>query len=51
MTAEPPVNLLEAAVAPDGMRLGTFANRDIAAEELYLSVPTSLIMDVDSATK
>ena len=33
------------------MRVGTVAVRDIAAEELYLSVPLALIMDVESAFK
>ncbi len=39
------------AVAVPGMRVGTVAVRDIAAEELYLSVPLALIMDVESAFK
>ena len=37
-----------AAPAGEGMRLGAFANTNIAAEDVYLSVPLPLIMDLDS---
>ena len=47
----PPVAAIQAEVAPNGMRLGAFATRDITPEEVYLSVPQSLIMDVQSAFK
>lgn len=46
--ANPPVSLIEAQAVP-GMRIGTIAMADISAEELYLSVPTDLIMSAESA--
>jgi hypothetical protein len=50
-SGHPPVAKIQAVLAPDGMRLGTNAVANIAAEEVYLSVPTSVIMDVSSAFK
>ena len=47
--ANPPVANIHAILAPHGMRLGTVATRDIKAEDVYLSVPVSLVMDVSSA--
>ncbi len=44
----PPVSSIVAAPAGEGMRLGAFANTNIAAEDVYLSVPLPLIMDLDS---
>ena len=49
LAGSPPVAKILAAPAPDGMRLGTFAVEDISPEEVYLSVPQALIMDVASA--
>uniref|UniRef100_A0A7S2WNH5 Rubisco LSMT substrate-binding domain-containing protein n=1 Tax=Rhizochromulina marina TaxID=1034831 RepID=A0A7S2WNH5_9STRA len=43
-----PVNKIAAAVVP-GMRVGTLATSEIAAEEPYLSVPSAVVMSVDSA--
>lgn len=44
----PPVSSIVAAPAGEGMRLGAFANKNIAAEDVYLAVPLPLIMDLDS---
>lgn len=49
LAGKPPVALVKAAPAPNGMRLGGFATADFNAEDVYLSVPLPLIMDVDSA--
>lgn len=47
--AKPPVMGLLATPVGSGMRLGTEAAFDIAAEEVYLSVPKALLMDQASA--
>lgn len=47
----PPVSKIVAGTAPGGMRVGAFASVDIEAEKPYLAVPTSLIMDIESAEK
>lgn len=39
---------VEAAVIP-GFRIGTVASSDIQAEEIYLGVPTTIVMDADKA--
>ncbi len=46
--ANPPVNLIAAAHIP-GMRLGAVATAHLKKEDVYLSVPPALILDVQSA--
>jgi histone-lysine N-methyltransferase SETD3 len=45
-----PVNYLTVVPVP-GMRLGTVASRDVAAEELYISVPQQAVMNRESANQ
>lgn len=46
---KPSANYLAAKVFPGELRVGCVATQDIAAEDIYLGVPTRLLMDRNSA--
>ena len=52
LPAHPPICLVKAAmVGGASMRFGVVATRDLTEEEVYLSVPLSIVMDAGSAMR